>query len=214
MQTFLIVVGILFACGILAVIALAAWVKKVAAKGAVYVMRQGLELVNEQGKAHYVTAAVRARLDALNTRVNAIPDVSIWNAKGILLSVKPIVTEMAEIAQEIERLKEEDQRAKEGAITVDATDVTPGAQLALPAPSTTPGGKSNDEILADFKAEWVTPDNRGVVDAWIVGAGDDTFIQYQLSLDVADTAAETGKLPEVPHMYQGIATLITWFPRD
>jgi hypothetical protein len=214
MQTFLVVIGILFACGVITIALIAAWVKKVAAAGALFVLRAGLEALNEKAKADSA-APVRARLEALNTRLNALPKtVSIWNAGTVLGSVKSIGTEMAEIAQELDRLQADDERAKAAAITVDSTVVTPGEQLALPAPSDATNGKSHDEILAEFRTEWVEPGNRGIVDAWLTGSGADTFIQYQLALSVADTAAETGKLPEVPNLYQGLCTLITWFPRE
>jgi hypothetical protein len=228
MQTFLIVVGILFLMGVTVVAVGLAWLRKLAAKAASFVLRTGLDAVTEQAKADYA-APVRARLAGVTTRVNAVPTPSIWNAGSVILSAKTLGLELAEISEELDRLKAEDARAKANAITVEGTVLTPGEHLALPAPTegeqpaasvqsdaTTAEQptKPHDEILAQFREEFVKPGNRGILDAWLTGAGEDTFIQYQLATDAVDRVEKTGRLSEVPHVYEGVPTLITWFPRQ
>lgn len=65
--------------------------------------------------------------------------------------------------------------------------------------------KSQDEILAAFKAEWVK-DGSGVLDAWI----DRDFIVWQVDLDRLDPP----NMPAVPGEYQGIPTVLTLFAKD
>jgi hypothetical protein len=217
MQTFLTIVGILFAVGLVGFIVLAAQLRKLAARGSLFLLKEGMGLINGKANEPYVTPELRTRIDALNTRMKDLPaKASIWNAGTIVGALKPMILEMASIGKELEQLAAEDEQAKAGAITVEATDVTPTPPLALlPAPEATlTEGKSNEAILADFRREFVEHGNCGVVDAWLTGSGDDVFIQYQLSLDVADKAMETGKLTDVPMEYQGLPTLITWFPRE
>jgi hypothetical protein len=227
MQTFLIVLGILAVLGVSVVVVGIAFLRKLAAKAAYFVLRTGVDAVNSQAQADYA-GPVRERLEAVNKRFKALPAPSIFNAGTIVLAAKELGLELAEISQELDRLKAEDARAKADAITVEATDVTPGAHLALPAPTTegaTPDAaatatdasapaKSHDAVLAEFRAEFVKPGS-GVIDAWLTGAGDDTFIQYQLDAEVATSRVETaGRLSAVPHEYQGLPTIITWFPRQ
>ncbi len=65
--------------------------------------------------------------------------------------------------------------------------------------------KSQDEILAAFKAEWVK-EGSGVLDAWI----DRDFIVYQVDLERLDPP----NMPEVPFEYQGLPTVITLFAKE
>lgn len=64
--------------------------------------------------------------------------------------------------------------------------------------------KSEDQVLADFKAEWVKKDS-GVLDAWI----DRGFIVWQVDLDKFGTE----NMPKVPGEYQGIPTVLTLFEK-
>jgi hypothetical protein len=221
MQTFLIVLGILFLLGVSAVVVGIAFLGKLAAKAARFMLNTGVDALSAQAQADYA-APVRARFEALSKKAKGLPAASIFNAKSVVNSCKELGLELAEISQEMDRLKAEDQRAKAEAITLEATDVTPGAQLALPAPTdeatSAPADatatKSHDAILARFREEFVKPGS-GVVDAWLTGAGDDTFIQYQLDPEAAMGKVETaGRLSEVPHVYEGLSTIITWFPRQ
>lgn len=228
MQTFLIVLGILFLTG-LSVIALGlAFVRKLAAVAARFMLRTGLDALNGQAKALYA-APVRPRLEAVAKRVNDVPAASLWNAGRVLLSAKELGLELAQISQELDRLKVEDQRAQADAITIESTDATPAPVLALPAPpegTSSPAtdatsaespaaatAQTHDEILAAFHDEFVKPGNRSVVDAWLTEAGGDTFIQYQLSMDAIERFEQTGSVSEVPSEYKGLPTVITWFPR-
>lgn len=65
--------------------------------------------------------------------------------------------------------------------------------------------KSQDEILADFKAEWVK-EGSGVLNAWI----DRDFIVWQVDLERLDPP----NMPKVPGEYQGIPTVLTLFERE
>ncbi len=73
----------------------------------------------------------------------------------------------------------------------------------------------NDAVLARFKAAYVNAEH-GIVDAWLRPAGDDTFIEYQLSMDNADIGPEKllERLGKIPNPFEELPTLITWFPRD
>lgn len=66
--------------------------------------------------------------------------------------------------------------------------------------------KSPEEILAEFKAEWVNKEGAGVLDAWL----DDGWIKYHLDPEVMMSPDRV----RVPFEYQGISTVLTLFPRE
>jgi hypothetical protein len=75
--------------------------------------------------------------------------------------------------------------------------------------------QDNDAILKRFKEAYQNPEHH-VVDAWLVQHGDDVFIEYQLNTDLADLEAEEmmKAMGKIPREFEGLPTIITWFPKD
>ena len=73
----------------------------------------------------------------------------------------------------------------------------------------------NDAILERFKAAYKNSEHY-VIDAWLVSVGDDVFIEYQLDTDLSDLTPEEmmKKMGESPREFEGLPTIITWFPKD
>lgn len=73
----------------------------------------------------------------------------------------------------------------------------------------------NDAILERFKAAYKNSEHY-VIDAWLVSVGDDVFIEYQLDTALADLTPEEmmKKMGEIPREFEGLPTIITWFPKD
>lgn len=76
-------------------------------------------------------------------------------------------------------------------------------------------GADHEASLKRFKEQFQKPEHY-VVDAWLRQVGDDVFIEYQLSTDLADLTPEEmmKKMGEIPREFEGLPTIITWFPRD
>ncbi|MBX9940916.1 MAG: hypothetical protein K2Y32_16765 [Candidatus Obscuribacterales bacterium] len=75
--------------------------------------------------------------------------------------------------------------------------------------------QDNDAILKRFKEAYQNAEHH-VVDAWLVQHGDDVFIEYQLNADLADLEAEEmmKAMGKIPREFEGLPTIITWFPKD
>lgn len=73
----------------------------------------------------------------------------------------------------------------------------------------------NDAILERFKAAYKNSEHY-VIDAWLVSVGDDVFIEYQLDTALSDLTPEEmmKKMGEIPREFEGLPTIITWFPKD
>ena len=72
----------------------------------------------------------------------------------------------------------------------------------------------NDAILERFKAAYKNSEHY-VIDAWLVSVGDDVFIEYQLDTALSDLTPEEmrKKMGEIPREFEGLPTIITWFPK-
>ncbi|HMX47401.1 MAG TPA: hypothetical protein PLC15_19295 [Candidatus Obscuribacter sp.] len=75
--------------------------------------------------------------------------------------------------------------------------------------------QDNDAILERFKAAYKNSEHY-VIDAWLVSVGDDVFIEYQLDTALSDLTPEEmmKKMGEIPREFEGLPTIITWFPKD
>ena len=71
----------------------------------------------------------------------------------------------------------------------------------------------NDAILERFKAAYKNSEHY-VIDAWLVSVGDD--VEYQLDTALSDLTPEEmmKKMGEIPREFEGLPTIITWFPKD
>lgn len=226
MQTFLIVIGVLFAILLSAAIAIGVWLKVLAARGLLAFFKFGVAALKERAQAPYVGDDLRERVARLDKQTNDLPKPGLFSASRVLVRVKELSGELAEILQELDRLDAENApKPDDNAIVIDAA-VLPSAPLALPAPGQTdaanlagdanrpdgvepPQPGDHDAILAEFRAEWIKPDS-GVIDAWLSPAAGEVFIEYRLSMEVATTMV----LPAVPSVYKGLPTVITWFERS
>lgn len=74
---------------------------------------------------------------------------------------------------------------------------------------------SNEAILERFKKTYQN-DEHFVLDAWLEEVGGEAWIKYQLNTDIADLdpEAQTKKMVEIPAEFEGIPTIITWWPRE
>lgn len=82
-----------------------------------------------------------------------------------------------------------------------------------PAAATTP--VDAQAVLERFKKAYVNPEHY-VVDAWLVESVGETWLKYQLSTDLADLEPTemAAKMTAIPHEFEGLFTIITWFPKE
>lgn len=68
-------------------------------------------------------------------------------------------------------------------------------------------------ILERFKQAYQNPEHY-VLDAWLIQVGDETWIKYQLETSIADLDPEVivNKMAGVPRVFEGMTTIITWWP--
>jgi len=88
--------------------------------------------------------------------------------------------------------------ALEGGVSAPASQALTQSASAVQA-------RSADQILADFKTEWIKPSS-GILDAWLVKREEDFLVFHVENIE--------NPLPAVPSVYQGLTTIISLFPRQ
>lgn len=205
MQTFLIVVGIILAIGIVGALFIVAKLRSLAVRGTTFLVKTGIAAIKETAQAEHISINIRERISAVENEFNALPAPNFFNAKELVVAHMKMLETLAAIGKDMQAEDAEHRQNQPVIIDGEAVDVTPSEPLALlPAPSTT----DEDPIVAAFKAEWVKPEGF-ILDAWIEVRGEDRFLLYQLNPDM--DVSDFGK---VPAEFQGLPTVITWFPRD
>jgi hypothetical protein len=198
MQTFLIVVAVILASLVVAGAFVVAKLKQLTARAGLYLLKEGIKQVKLDAQADYVSEQTRGQLADLEAEANKVPAPGLFSGKQVILAIAPLLKRLAEIKKDIDAAKP--------APADDANVVIIDAEPAKPTLALTDG--SNDAKLAAFKAEWVKPGS-GIKDAWVEFKNGENWLVYQL-----DAEQITDKLPGVPAEYDGLTTIITWFPRN
>ncbi len=207
MQTFLIIVGVIFGLCFFGVVLVYYKLKSLAARALLFFARKGVEGLKESAAADYVSQEIRDQVNDVEARLQKVPEPGFFSTSDVFSTVPGLMKEMGELNGKLEQLKK-DHAPQVIDVPAQVVASLPAAELlALPAPA--PSAGKVDETLAAFRAEFIKP-NSGVVDAWTSGQDANTVIVYQLSTTVADTNV----MPNVPASYGDLPTVITWFARE
>jgi len=205
MQTFLIVVGIILAIGVVGALFIIAKLRSLAVRGTTFLVRTGIAAIKETAQAEHISINIRERIAEVEREFNALPAPNFFNAKELVVAHMKMLETLAAITKDMAAEDAEHRQNQPQVIEGEAVDVTVSEPLALlPPPTVT----SEDSIVTAFKAEWMKPDGF-ILDAWIEERGEDRFLMYQLNPDM-----DMSDLGKVPGEFQGLPTVITWFPRD
>lgn len=197
MQTFLIVVAIIGASLVVLAAFLFAKVKQVTARTGLFFLKEGIKQLKSESKANHVSDDLRRQLADLEADADKVPAPGLFSGSEVIRAIAPLFNRLLAIKQQIDFAKPAPQDTD--FVVIDAEPVKP--TLAL-----TDG--SNEAKLASFKGEYVKPGS-GIKDAWVQFRNGQDWLVYQLNqAEIADM------LPDVPAEYQGLTTVITWFPRD
>lgn len=81
--------------------------------------------------------------------------------------------------------------------------------------TTTTSNQELNGILERFKAEHIV-EGGGIVDAWLEERGGESFLLYQLDIGLSELEPEAllEKMKAFPPEFEGVATVMTWFPRE
>ena len=199
MQTFLIVLGVLALLTVFAGWYILARFKAGIVAGAVMLLKMAVEALKQDTQADYLTDELRREIADFEADVNKLPAVSIFNKGDVAAEIAPLFERLSQIGQKLEALRPQSE-------TPAPIDVP-----ALPAPVDEATAAAHDATVCAFKDEFAKP-GAGIADAWVEYKSGEYWLVYQLSMELAN--GDVTKLPSVPPEYRGLATIITWFPRE
>ena len=140
MQTFLIVLAVLFCLAVFAYYTAKMALKFWLAKGGILLLKAGIETMKPRSQAQFIRDETRQQLADLESAVDKLPPVTLFSAGQVLQASVPLFEKLAALSKEIEAA----HKANEPAPTVEILPaaeplaLTDGSGTAEPQPPTPP----------------------------------------------------------------------------